>query len=76
MLPTQPSCRLELIVTQVTITFVTTVGTTVDYDTVGIFSFAEEDGRLKILEVKNFCDPEKHNNLHATAAKLIGGRAL
>jgi hypothetical protein len=41
--------------------------TKLDYDTLGVISFTEEDGELKILEVKNFADPEKVRAMYAAA---------
>jgi hypothetical protein len=73
VLPMQPSCFLELIVTQATAEFTTIEGTTIDYDSLVVISFVEEDGRLKVLELKDFCDPHKRSVLHSTAAKAIGG---
>lgn len=45
-------------------------GTAVDYDTLLIFSFVEEDGELKVLEIKDFTDPEKRDAFHALASKV------
>ena len=72
----QPSCFLELIVTQATAEFTTIEGTTIDYDSLVVISFVEEDGKLKVLELKDFCDPQKRSVLHATAAKATGGLAV
>lgn len=46
--------------------------TKLEYDTVCIFSFTEEDGELKILEVKNFMDPQKVGDLYAAVAQARG----
>ena len=60
-----------MIVTQATVTYVTAEGTTLDYDTVCIVSFVEEDGGLKVLGIKDFADPQKRGAFHATAAKAL-----
>ena len=31
----------------------------------------EEDGELKILEIKDFCDPKKRSDFHDWAAKVL-----
>ena len=76
VLPIRPSIRLELIVTQSSVTFTTVGGTTVDYNSLAVASFVEEDGQLKILEVKEFCDPQERNAFHAATAKTPGGPAV
>ena len=38
-------------------------GGTFEYDSVAIITLVEEDGELKILEFKDFTDPEKCGNL-------------
>ena len=57
--------------TQLTATFTTAEGTAHDYDSVCIFSFVEEDGRLKISNLKDFSDPHKRGAFHAVAAKAL-----
>jgi hypothetical protein len=47
-------------------------GTSVNYDTVLIFSFVDEDGELKVLDLKDFSDPEKRNAFHTQASKALG----
>ena len=47
-------------------------GTVVNYDTVLIFTFVEEDGKLKVLDLKDFSDPEKRQAFHTEAAKARG----
>lgn len=37
-------------------------GTTFDYDSLSIFTLVEEDGAFKILDFKDFADPEKRSN--------------
>jgi hypothetical protein len=44
-------------------------GTKCEYDTVCIFSFVEEDGEIKILELKDFCDPQKRSAFYVEAVK-------
>ena len=46
-------------------------GTAIDYDTVLILSFVEEDGKLKVAEIKDFSDPVKRNAFHAEASKAV-----
>lgn len=48
-----------------TAVWVTPGGTAVNYDTLLIFSFVEEDGELKVLGIKDFSDPEKRNAFHS-----------
>ena len=51
---------------------VTTVdGTTLDYDSVMINTFVEEDGELKLAETKDFSDPEKRGAFHVEVAKAL-----
>ena len=69
----QSSHFLKLIVTQASAIFTTIDGTTIDYDSLVIISFIEEDGQLKLLEMKDFSDPQKRSVLHATAKKTAAG---
>ena len=55
-----------------TLTFSTIEGTTLDYDTVCIASFVEEDGKLKLRDLKDFADPHKRGAFHVAAAKSLG----
>ena len=55
-------------------------GATHDFETFSIITLVEEDGELKILEVKDFAVPEHRNNFHggidkahAHISKLSGG---
>jgi hypothetical protein len=57
-------------VTQFTPIFCFVDGTTCDYDSVCILSFVEEDGEMKLLEIKDFCDPQMRSNFYACAAKV------
>jgi hypothetical protein len=52
--------------------FTTVDGITFDYDAVSIITLVEEDGKLRMLEVKDFADPEKRSLFYAGAAKLMG----
>lgn len=40
-----------------------------EYDDLTIYSFIEEDGELKILEVKHFADPQMVSAVHSAAAQ-------
>lgn len=52
---------------------VTTVGgVTLNYDAAAIFTFIDEDGKLKILECKVFTDPQQRGALYAEGAKALG----
>ena len=46
-------------------------GTVINYDAVDILSFIEEDGELRVVDIKDFSDPEKHNALHSEASKAL-----
>lgn len=54
----------------------TSDGDTLDYDSLSILSFAEEDGQLKVLEIKDFTDPEKRSAYHSAAAKALTGNGF
>jgi len=54
-----------------TLLFTTPDGTTVDYDSLFILSFINEDGELKVLEAKLFPDTEKRGKFHAEVTKLL-----
>ena len=56
---------------QTTAVCTTIDGTKIVYDGVGILTLVEEDGELKVLEWKDFPDPEKRNNLHSWVAKAL-----
>ena len=43
--------------------------TLLDYDTVCIFSLAEEDGELKVVEIKDFADPQKRTTFFTVLSK-------
>lgn len=58
---------------QLTFLFTTADGTTIDYDSVFILSFVDEDGELKVIGAKIFSDPEKRTRFYADAAKLLAG---
>ena len=44
-------------------------GATFEYDSVAIITVVEEDGELKILEFKDFTDPEKRSNFYKTLSQ-------
>ena len=46
-------------------------GNKLEYDTLSIFSLVEEDGELKISELRDFCDPEKRSKNHSWGAKAL-----
>jgi hypothetical protein len=50
-------------------------GTELDYDTLAILDLVEEDGVLKISNVRDFSDPEKRSKLHGLAAKVLAKEA-
>lgn len=59
----------------------TAVLTTIDgpemnYDTVLFFSLVEEDGQLKVLEIKDFADPEERSAFHSEAARVVAREGL
>ena len=56
--------------------FHTVEGSKLDYDTLCVFTVVEEDGALKVSEIKDFSDPEKRANAFAWAAKTLAKRAL
>lgn len=49
----------------------TTQGTKLEYNTVLILTFVEEDGVLKVLEIKDFADPQKRGAVHTEVAKVL-----
>ena len=51
--------------------FTTIGGVTLDCDSVFIISFVEEDGELKLLEIKDFSDNEKRKAFHDEIAKPV-----
>lgn len=44
-------------------------GTKLDYDTLLIFTLIEEDGAIKILDLKDLAAPEKRGELHTLVAQ-------
>lgn len=60
--------------TQITVKATLIDGVTYDYDGVGIISLVEEDGEIKILECKEFCDPHKRINFYTGVAKAVAQR--
>jgi len=59
------------VVLQTTAVGYTADGTKLEYDSVGIFTLAEEDGELKIIELKDFCNPEKRGKAHSWVAQNL-----
>jgi len=57
------------VVIHMTAVWSTVDGTATNYDTVLIFSFIEEDGELKVVDIKDFADPEKRDAFHTEASK-------
>jgi hypothetical protein len=57
--------------TQATGVFSFVDGTSCDYDTLIIISLVEEDGEIKILDIKDFSDPQKRSGFYAAAAKVV-----
>ena len=49
--------------------FTTIDGITVNYDSIFIFSFIDEEGEVMILNTKVFSDPEQRELFHTEAAK-------
>jgi len=47
----------------------TVLGITLDYDSVSILSLAEEDGELRVVEFRDFSDPQKRSTFFAGIAK-------
>jgi hypothetical protein len=60
---------------QLTFSYITPDGVTVDYDSIVITSIVDEDGALKVREAKDFCDPEKRTKFHAEVMRLVGAPA-
>ena len=44
-------------------------GVTAEYESLTILTLVEEDGEIKVLEHKEFTDPEKRGNFHKALAK-------
>jgi len=41
-----------------------------EYNGVTLFTFVEEDGELRFLNCKDFCDPQERAIVHAEVAKI------
>ena len=56
---------------------VQTTGGEFYYHFIDIFTLAEQDGELRVVDYKDFCDPEKRANILGWAAKALaeGARA-
>ena len=62
------TCRLRpwhLTVKQLTLSFTGVDDVTVDYDSLSILSFVGKDGETKVIETKDFSDPEKRGAFYA-----------
>lgn len=46
-------------------------GIAIEYDSVYITSFVDEGGELKILDAKDFSDPEKCGRFNAEVIKIL-----
>ena len=57
--------------TQFTVSLSTVGGTALECDSLSILTLVEEDGELKVLEFKDFSDPEKRGKLHDWVAKVL-----
>ena len=62
-------------VTQVSAVGSTIDGNTLEYDSVLVLTIVEEDGGLKISDVKDFSDPEKRSKVNSWVTKIhaMGG---
>lgn len=49
--------------------------TDLGYDTLLVFNLIEEDGTTKILDMKDFADPEKRGKLHSWIAGALAKRS-
>ena len=58
--------------TQITVLITLIDGTVYDYDSLMVLSLVEEDGKIKILECRDFSDPYKRGAFHAGVAKVAG----
>jgi hypothetical protein len=52
----------------------TTDGAQIDYDSLVVLTLVEEDGKLKVLDFKDFSDPEKRKNTLGLIAKGLAKR--
>lgn len=53
------------------ISFTTAEGTKVEYECALILSFVEEDGELKVLDIKDFADPEKRRACYPSLKQKV-----
>jgi len=63
------------VVLHLTATSHTADGQKLDYDSLSVLTLIEENGELKIADIKDFSDPEKRGNIHGWAAKALAKRA-
>ena len=54
----------------------TSDGHEIPKDCVGIFTVVEEDGQLKISEIKDFVDPEQRSQLFSWGANALAKGGL
>ena len=52
--------------------FTTKDGVGIDYEATAVFTFVEEDGEVKILDCKEFANPEHRDALYAEPVKALG----
>ena len=64
---TAPWSRLTTM--QIMAVFSTVFGATLNYDTILIYNFVEEDGEFKVLHCKHFSDPQQCSALITEALK-------
>ena len=50
-------------------------GGALNYESVMILTLVEEDGKLKVVELKDFVDPENHNAFLSAIAKTLAKKA-
>ena len=65
-----------MIVVQFSGVFHTSDGHELDQDCLGIFTVVEEDGQLKVSEIKAFIDPEQRSQLSSWGANALAKGGL
>ena len=65
-----------MIVVKFTAVFYTSDGHELDQDCLIIFTVVEEDGQLKISEMKDFTDPEQRGKLFSWGANALAKGGL
>lgn len=56
---------------QITFTFTTVNDTPLNYDSVIVVSFTDEDGKTKLLDCKDFADPKQRGEYFAEITKTL-----